>query len=106
MAAQEALQASGLWQALQPKLVYGESVAHAFQMAETNNAEAALVAVALVQDADRPYLLIDQSLHRPIEQTAAVLKRSENKQAAWAFVEFLSTVEAMRILEAYGFGLP
>ncbi len=106
VAAQEALQASGLWQALQPKLVYGESVAHAFQMAETGNAEVALVAVALVQDAGRPYLLIDQSLHRAIEQTVVVLKRSENKQAAQAFVEFLSTAEARRILEEYGFGLP
>ncbi len=106
VAAQEALQASGLWQALQPKLVYGESVAHTFQMAETGNAEVALVALALVQDAGRPYLLIDRSLHRPIEQTAVVLKGSENMQAAKAFVEFLLTAEARRILEEYGFGLP
>ena len=106
VAAQEALQASGLWQALQPKLVYGESVAHTFQMAETGNAEVALVALALAQDVGRPYLLIDQSLHRPIEQTAVVLKGSENKPAAKAFVEFLSTAEARRILEEYRFGLP
>ena len=106
VAAQEALQASGLWQALQPKLVYGESVAHTLQMAETGNAEVALVALALVQDSDRPHLLIEQSLHHPIEQTAAVLNKSENKQAARAFVEFLSTAEARRILKEYGFGLP
>ena len=106
VAAQEALQASGLWQALQSKLVYGESVAHSFQMAETGNAEVALVALALVQDAGRPYLPIEQSLHRPIEQTAVILKSSKNKQLAKAFVEFLSTAEARRILEEYGFGLP
>ena len=106
VAAQEALQASGLWQALQHKLVYGESVAHTFQMAETGNAEVALVALALVQDAGHPYLLIDQSLHRPIEQTAVVLKGSENKQAAKTFVEFLLTAEARQILENHGYGLP
>ncbi len=106
VAAQEALQASGLWQALQPKLVFGESVAHTLQMAGTGNTEVALVALALVQDSGRPHLLIEQSLHRPIEQTAVVLKGSENKQAARAFVEFLLTAEARRILEEYGFGLP
>ena len=106
LAAQEALQASGLWQALQPKLVYGESVLHTFQMAETGNAEVALVALALVQDAGHPYLLIDQSLHRPIEQTAVVLKGSENKPVAKAFVEFLLTSEARQLLENHGYGLP
>ena len=81
-------------------------MAHAFQMAETGNAEVALVALALVQDAGRPYLPIEQSLYRPIEQTAVVLKSSKNKQLAKAFVEFLSTAEARRILEEHGFGLP
>lgn len=106
VAAQQALQSAGLWEAVQSKLVYAESVSQAFQMAETGNTEAALIARALVQDAPHPFFAIDPSLYEPIQQCAAVLKDAKNPEAARAFLEFLSTAEARRILQDYGFGLP
>ncbi|MBI3894674.1 MAG: molybdate ABC transporter substrate-binding protein [Acidobacteria bacterium] len=105
-AAQQALQAAGLWQALQPKLIYADSVSHAFQMAETGNADVALIAIALVRDSDRPFLVIDPKLYSPIEQAALVLRSSQNPQASKAFLEFLKGNEAREILRAYGFGNP
>ena len=106
MAAQQALQAAGLWPAVQSKIVYGETVSHALEMAETGNAEVALIAVALVRGSGGSLLPIDQSLYSPMEQAAVVLKSSRNKPAAGAFLEFLLTPEAQRILEEYGFGHP
>lgn len=106
LAAQQALEASGLWQSLQPRLVYADSVSHAFQMARTGNADVALVAVALVKDEGGNSLAVDSNLHQPIEQTAGVLQSSADPETARSFLEFLAGPEARRILAAYGFGHP
>jgi molybdate transport system substrate-binding protein len=103
-AAEEALEKAGLWTAIQPKLVYGESVAHALQMAETGNAEVAFVALALLEDRKATFYPVDPGLYTPLEQAAVVLKDSTNKPDARAFVAFLTSAEARRILEEYGFG--
>ncbi len=103
-AAQQALQKAGLWQAVQPKIVYAENVAHALQMAETGNTEVALVALALVRGNDGSVLAVDPSLYSPIEQAAVVLKGSQNKQAAKSFLDFLLAPEAQEIFKEYGFG--
>jgi molybdate transport system substrate-binding protein len=103
VAAQKALEKAGLWKSLQPKIVLAENVSHALQMAETGNAEVALVAAGLVQGVDGSVMYIDQSLYPPIEQVAVVLSASKNKQAARAFVDFLLSPEAQSILKEYGF---
>jgi molybdate transport system substrate-binding protein len=103
-AAREALKNSGLWPEIESKVVMGETVAHALQMAETGNAEVAFVPMALVQDAGAYSFSIEPRLYHPIEQAAVVLKDSKNKQAARAFLEFLGGPEAQRILAEYGFG--
>jgi len=106
LAARQALESAGLWEALQPQILYADSVAHAFQMATTGNADVALVAKSLVHDEGGNALDVDPSLHQPIEQVAAVLRSSANKDAARAFVAYLSGPESRRILETYGFGRP
>ena len=106
LAAQQSLEAAGLWQALQPRLVFADSVSHAFQMAKTGNADVALVALSLIQEEGGNSLAVDPRLHQPIEQTATVLKSSANQEVARSFCEFLSGPEAQRILAAYGFGHP
>ena len=105
-AAQQALEAVGLWEPLQGRIVYADSVSHAFQMAKTGNADAALVARSLVRDEGGNVLDVDPGLHQPIEQTVAILRSSANREAARIFADFLSSPEARRILEAYGFGHP
>ncbi|HEY7679498.1 MAG TPA: molybdate ABC transporter substrate-binding protein [Terriglobia bacterium] len=106
LAAQQALQAAALWDAVQSKIVRADSVVHAFQMAESGNVDVAFVALALVNQAGRPFYVVDQALHEPIEQMAAVLLDSKNPEAAAGFVDFLFSPEARRILEAYGFEFP
>ena len=106
MAAQQALQAAGLWPKVEAKIVYGETVANALQMAQTGNADVALVAVALTKETGGSLVLVDQSLYNPIEQAAIVLKDSKNKPGARSFRDFLLTPEAQRIFQEYGFGHP
>ena len=45
--AQEALQAAGLWDKIQPKLVYGENIAQTAQFAESGNAQVGIIALSL-----------------------------------------------------------
>lgn len=103
-AAREALKNAGLWPEIESKVVMGETVAHALQMAETGNAEVAFVPMALVQESDAYALPVEPNLYSPIEQAAVVLKDSRNKPAARAFLDFLVGPEAQRILAEYGFG--
>ena len=104
MAARELLERGGLWQPLQPKVVYGENVREALQFAESGNADAAITAWSLV--CDRGGILLPDSGHAPIRQAAGVVAGSPNAPAARRFLEFLSSDEGRRILEARGLGVP
>lgn len=106
LAAQQALESEGMWDALQPQILYADSVAHAFQMAATGNADVGLVARALVHGESGHVLDVDPSLHEPIEHVAAVLQSSTRREAARAFVEYMAGPESRRLLETYGFGHP
>lgn len=103
LAAQQALEAAGLWQALQPRIIFADSVSHAFLMAQTGNADVGIVAIALVKDEGGNSLLVDADLHEPVEQMAAIVQSSARKDAARAFIEYLTGPESRRLLESYGF---
>jgi molybdate transport system substrate-binding protein len=103
-AARELLEKAGLWQALQPKVVYGENVREALQFAESGNADAAITAWSLVYD--RGGILLPDTGHAPIRQTAGVVAGSPNAAAARRFLEFLASEEGRRILAAHGLGVP
>jgi molybdate transport system substrate-binding protein len=105
-AAQQALQAVGVWDALRPRLVYGESIRHALQFIETGAVDAGIVARSV---ADTPALRsvpIDPALHAPLDQIAAVVKRSARPELALAFLQFVNGPEGRPIMKRYGFLLP
>lgn len=113
-AAREALQAMGLWETLQAKIVFGENVGQAFAMAETQNAEFGLVAlsaaVAYMGSTADPgraaYVTVPPEYHSPIRQDAILLSRGQDNPAAQALIGFLQGADARRIIEAAGFELP
>ena len=106
LAAQQALQAAGLWDAIRPKLVYGENVQQAVQFVESGSAEAGLVARSL---AGRPNLIfteVDPSLYAPLNQTAVVLARSKQPALAASFLDFVKGARGRASLRAFGFLVP
>ena len=107
MAAREVLEAWGLWEPLQARLVRGENIAQAFQFVATGNAPAGLVALSqvLVFDDAVPstYRLIPSELHAPIRQQGLLLRRSP---AAEAFVDFLRSAAAGSAIRTAGYALP
>jgi molybdate transport system substrate-binding protein len=105
-AAQEALQAAGLWEAVRPKLVYGENVRHALQFLQTGAVEAGIVALSVADVPQIEWVLIDEALHAPLDQAAAVVARRPRTDRALAFIEFVNGPVGRPIMQRYGFRLP
>ncbi|MFQ5342568.1 MAG: molybdate ABC transporter substrate-binding protein [Anaerolineae bacterium] len=106
LAAKQALQHAGLWDGLQPKLVYGENVRQTLQFVQTGNAPAGIVALSIADVPEISWTLIDADLHEPLNQALAVIQGSPNEQAARAFIEFVNGPQGRPIMEKYGFLLP
>lgn len=115
-AARSALQAVGIWEALEGRVVMGENVAQAFQYVRTGNADAGLVALSLVVSpqggpgtgaADAPpYTVVAEALHPPLSQIGGVVSGSRRPQAAAGLLAWLAGPEGRRILGEYGFEAP
>ncbi|MBM4404934.1 MAG: molybdate ABC transporter substrate-binding protein [Chloroflexi bacterium] len=106
IAAREAMETSGLWESLRPKLVYGENIRQALQFAETGNVDAAIVALSLAQRSDGRWVRVPDGLHKPLEQALAVVSGSKREQAARAFASFVTSEEGRAILRSHGFSVP
>lgn len=109
MRAREAMQAAGVWDAVQPKLVFGENIAHTAQMVESGAADVGIIALSLAlfpELAQHPHHLIDDALHNPLTQGYVVTTRGADKPAVMNFALFMETDEAHEIMERYGFVMP
>lgn len=105
-AAIETMQSLGLYEALQPKIVQGQSIGQTYQFVETGNAEVGFVALGQVSQTDAgSRWIVPQKHYEPINQDAVLLKTGENNPAAAAFLEFLKGDEASAIIEKYGYAL-
>jgi molybdate transport system substrate-binding protein len=105
-AAQEALERAGLWEKVKPKLVYGENIRHALQFVETGAVEAGIVALSIADVPGIAHAPIDPALYAPLNQVAAVVKRSPHPDLGAAFIQFVNGPEGRPILKRYGFLLP
>jgi len=100
----KAMQAVGIWDAMQPKLVYGQSISQAFQFASTGAADAGFCAYSSVfTPAGKKgcFTVVDEA--PPVIQAACILKSAPNPKDAAKFVEFLSTPEVQALKLKYGY---
>jgi len=108
--AEEALRASGLWEKVEPKLVYGENIAHTAQFVQTGNAQVGVIALALAVNPELAskggYWLIPDNLHAPLEQGFVITKRAEGNALARQFADYMSSKPARTVMTKYGFVLP
>jgi molybdate transport system substrate-binding protein len=102
-AAVEALKSSGLWDQVQPKLVYAPSINQAKQFADSGNADAAFTALSLVLHAGGSVIKIDPALYPPIDQALAIVAASPMAREAGKFREFLLGREGRAILKRHGY---
>ena len=105
-AAREALESAGIWKAVEPKLVFGENVRQAMQLAETGNADAAITALSLSMLSKGRWSLIPAEAHKPLDQALAVIKGARSEIEARRFAEFINSVQGRTTMRKYGFILP
>ncbi len=102
-AARQALEQLGLWEELRPKLVFGESVRHAFQFAETGNVDAAIIALSHVaRDRDNPWIEVPQELFPLLKQALVVCGRGKNRAGGVAFARFVASPRGRATLREFG----
>jgi len=109
-AAEEALAAAGLLEAVRGKLVMGQSAAQAALFAESGNAQAALLPLSLAAvpplSREGRFRELPAGSHRPIEQAGVILKASRSPGLARAFAGFLLGPEGRALLLRGGYALP
>ena len=105
-AAEEALRASGVWDAVKPKLVYGENIRQALQFVESGAAEAGIVALSVANVPAIEWVAIDAALHGRLDQAVAVVRRSARPELGAAFIQFVNGPEGRATMKRYGFLLP
>jgi molybdate transport system substrate-binding protein len=106
--AKEALVSQGVADALEPRLVYGETVAQALQFVATRAAAAGLVGSSLVAGPAGETVVsvtLPASWHSPIVQRLVVTGRGKGDDAR-KFAAFMTSPEARAILLAHGFDPP
>lgn len=106
--AREAMQAVGVWEAVENKLVFGENISQVAQMAQSGAADAGLIALSLALQpelANRGFYLIDERLHQPLEQGFVITRRGSGNEVAAAFAQFLSTPAARAVFRDNGFDI-
>lgn len=105
-AARQALERTGLWPLIEPKLVIGENIAQATQFVTGGAAQAGITAASLalappVVRASRS-LVLPAQLHEPLRQRMVLLRGA--KPAAAGFYRFLQEPAARAELQRHGFG--
>ena len=106
LAAQQTLEALGVAEKLQEKLVRGENISQAHQFIHSGAAGLGFVALAQIIDPEKPeqisgsYWRVPADLYEPIEQQAVLLS---DKKAAREFVDFVRSEKGKGIIRAYGY---
>ena len=96
----------GLTETVTPKIVTGENITQTLQFVESGSAELGFVALSQVigKPATQTWLP-PQDLYSPIKQNAVLLKVGESNDAAKAFLDYVKSDAAARVIEAAGYTL-
>jgi len=105
--AEEALRSLNLWTNLKDRLVRGENIAQTFQFINSGNAKLGFVAYSQIMNpnlfSDGSFWKVPQSIYKPIEQQAVLLKDSDIGKE---FLSFVKSEESLSIIYESGYGLP
>lgn len=108
-AARQALQHAGVWQAVKPKLIYGENIGQTFHYVATGGADAGLVAMSQLltytgSKLGTSYWPVPARDYTPLRQQAVLLRRAKGNAGAVDFLLFLRSAGTRAAIRRYGYG--
>jgi molybdate transport system substrate-binding protein len=106
MAGKQALERAGLWEKLQPKIVFADSVRQALMHVQRGDVEAAFVGRAIAAVPEIRPVEVDPSLYDPIIQALGIVAATRRPDAAGQFARFVIDEEGQGILKEFGFAPP
>jgi molybdate transport system substrate-binding protein len=111
-AAVQVLRKAGLYDQVESKLVYGESIAQTTQYIESGAADVGFTALSMVLSPGMKgkgrWIPLDSASYDPINQSAVLLLHSEDspkRQPSRQFYDFLFSAKARAIFRQYGYAV-
>jgi molybdate transport system substrate-binding protein len=108
-AAEAALRAAGVLDAVREKLVLGASASQAAHFAASGAADAAIVPLSLTHGpelAGGQVFVVPPASYPALEQSAVVLRSAQEPELAARFVAYVTGEKGRAILAKYGYALP
>ncbi|MDP9045769.1 MAG: molybdate ABC transporter substrate-binding protein [Pseudomonadota bacterium] len=106
--AKEALQHAGLWEAIEPRLVWGENISQTAQFATSGSTQGGIIALSLAMEPSVGQLgscaLIPESWHQPLRQRMVLMK--DAPEVLREFYDYLGTEPARTLFARFGFASP
>ena len=110
MAAEEALRHYGLWDKVQDKLVFGESISQTAQFVQSGAADVGIIALSQAispkMENEGDYWVIPAEAYNKLGQAYVVLQRGKEKPGVKKFLEFVQGKKGKKIFSKYGYLLP
>lgn len=111
-AAVAAMKSAGIYEKVESKLVYAESISQTVQYAMSAADIGFINKSALYSDKMSQYkqginwVDVDPKLYKPIEQGVVILKNAKNNKEAEAFYQFVLSDQAKTIFKDFGYLVP
>jgi molybdate transport system substrate-binding protein len=106
LAAVSALKRLKMYDAVKPHLVVAENISQAAQFAESGNAQLGFISLTAASTprfkSEGSFVRVPSSAYAPIQQCAVVMKNSDRKAEAHAFLDWLLKPEVQSSLEPMG----
>ncbi|MDO8990669.1 MAG: molybdate ABC transporter substrate-binding protein [Sideroxyarcus sp.] len=110
IATRETLTKLTMWNAMQRRLDKRDDLMQTYQLAATERAELAFIALSQVMRDGKvssgSWWLVPPEMHNPIRQSAVLLAGAKDPAAAKAFLAFLKSEKATKVIRGFGYESP
>ena len=108
-AAVQVMQKLGVLASIEPRVVQGESITQTFQFISTGNAQLGFVALSQINENGKlksgSAWIVPENMHEQLRQDAVLLNPGKDSAGASAFLNFLKSDKAKKIIAAHGYQL-
>lgn len=105
--AKTSLEGLGMWEELQPKMIFAEHVRQVLDYVQRGEVDAGLMyATDAAQGGERVKAVATLPLPKPVTYPIAPIKKSEQPELAKKFIQFILSDQGQEILARHGFSRP